>query len=304
MKTHLVNIDYEYSLFDPKYNSEKLKYSAMNSEWEFMLWYCEPEKMLYSERKYKHTYLAKIQSLTGKQPQYTNKADNLVPWFGPTKNMELMKKLNSRIYCCRWAKENNYLPDDTKVYDLFPHRLPSGYIAKEAGGFSGKGIHTKLNKKMGPVIIEPLLNRKNDYSCLFIKGEPIYYKNEVDNHFQYKGSSKDNINDWSLESLKLGDKFNNVLRDVTNKVYVHYNSQCEQDVWGFDFFTYEEGDELLLYPINEVNFRKTLGYLFYKVCLYFSHKQSANLIITKYKREDAIQLSPDDNKFNTYLEVF
>ncbi|MBL7665963.1 MAG: hypothetical protein JNM93_12580 [Bacteriovoracaceae bacterium] len=308
MQAYRVNIDYEYFLFDPHYQASTAKYQKMIEEWEYIYWYCDNSGTLLTQKNYPTIELKKIEKIINAEVKLTKQTDKVINWFGDTTNKELMQKCNSRVYSTQWALNENLLDtNQTKILPTLPEELPAGYLMKEEGGFSGMGIHQSLKKCRPPVIVEPYYERTGDFSVLFIEGKPHFYQNKIDNKFQYKGSVVKNAQAWELRDLDLSDEHKSIASEVSQKIFKHYHQMSPQAVWGYDFFTYEQNGKSKIYPVNEVNFRKTLGYFFIKLCTHLGKSaEGAQLVfetahIPKNFSGEIVSVSPKANKFQLSL---
>lgn len=297
----LFNVDYEQQLFSS--SPVKLESNRVNQELEYFLFFLENEPV-YSRRQYDLEYCHHLESM-GFTVKTTDHKDNIHCWWGEYENLEQKRLLNSKLTSTRLAIENNLCHPATHIFDQQQELLP-GLVYKDPTGVSGRGIYTKKDEqkvlgllKKTPLICEPLLHRKQDISYLHLESEGLMYTNQVDDYFQYRGTT--------IAPLKLAENLQVNFEKAIQLVCKFMQEQGATGPWSLDGFTYEEDGKLKLYALSEINYRKTMGYVTYKLHQMWNEKgiSQLHLIPTSklmgqlpYLDDDGIRvLSPRGNRF-------
>ncbi len=177
----------------------------------------------------------------------------------------------------------------------------SGYIYKMLTGFSGRGIFENYMKET--MIAEKKLDRVIDFSIFFKDGELIIYENKVDKTFHYKGSVFD------LETIHNPELFlkkRNVSEYIIKNFLIVLQTSLsfvnsKSNGFSIDYFIYRSDSGLRIHPGCEVNDRKTMGYLFYKILLKnFPKSKKAKFSLDKEIPEEGVRLSPLSATFPVY----
>ena len=207
--------------------------------------------------------------------------------------------------------KNNLCHSSTQLVSDFKN-CHTDSIVKFPFGLSGSGHYFTsyqekvIAKKLSQTnaVNESLLERQLDLSSFFDKGEKKYtYINEVDDHFQYKGSL------FGKEDFPLADEYFKKLEVISLYVTrLGYNGP-----YSVDSFIYLENHELKLYMLTEINVRKTMGYSAATIgSLYFTEAKFVKFGIFKNQQDfdhqkikdhfngDFLLLSPNGNRFHSY----
>lgn len=299
-----VNIDYESVLFH-----SQLGPRGMNEYLEFLAFFVQDQPVL-TEKKYTPDYLDHVERVSGKRPELhsTGSATN---WWGPLENIEQERFLNSKLTSTELAISQGWV--DARILSGPIDSCPDDFFFKDPFSMSGKGFRpgsdVKLIKKF-PQILERKLHRKFDFShYIFGDGKSIAYSNSVDERFQYKGSefldwkdsSVKNLDFYSLISEKKWEEFHKQLKIIQDHYHV-------ENGFGYsvDSFVYEEEGQLSIYPLCEVNYRRTMGRVAYELSQrYAGAKKMTKLVVMKgrenfykdFTGDGVIVLSPGDAKF-------
>lgn len=321
MKSLRVNADYELELFTGNRAPQ-----IVNQSIEFLALYLE-SKPLYTIKNYSKEFIEHVEEITGNKPKFVNQGeyDN---WWGPLKRIEIEKKLNSKL----WSSQFN---SDSQIVDNISQlklRENQRYVAKNPFGMSGqkfvtfiKGEEQKLEaliKENLQIVIEPLLHRVHDFSLyIFPNGFRIFYKNFVDENFQYKGTVFTQISAPILSSLPF-------YRDISLEEWEKFDTEVERiidlinetgdhDGFSIDSFIYEDEGKLKIRTISEINFRRTMGSLAWLLSQKFKQRFNwSALVLGKFLKRDlifsdikkkieslpnCIYLSPGDTRFEVFL---
>lgn len=317
MRPIKVNADYELQLFESKKAPP-----IVNQSLEFMAFFLT-DRVIHTEKTYSEEYLRYVEIKTGRRP-VTVKTGNFDCWWGPLLNIEAERKLNSKLESAKLCKLSQIV-ESTEDLQLLPEVT---YVAKSPGGMSGQNIkrvtketchHLNELLKNGPLIVEPLLDRKSDFSHYVFEDNLICYENIVDVNFQYKGTIIHNVNQPDIESLPFYRELTHEKWDQFRKerelVIEHYRALGASSGYSIDSFTYRKSGELEIRTLSEVNYRRTMGLLAWQLTkLYLREanwsffvlaKKDKNLTFSQVKMKlegsDVLYLSPGDTRFEMFL---
>jgi hypothetical protein len=324
MKPLKVNADYELELFHHKKSSPVINHTI-----EFLLFFLS-SRSLYSTKKYSADYLKYVEKLTGQEPKVVSEGA-FENFWGALKSYDKEKWWNSKITSTELIIKNGWC-NDTRILkngnDLQQINWYKDLLVKDPFGMSGQKFQL-LRRDMsleerqaiilkaitqGPLIIEPWLDRKYDFSqYLFPDGKKIAYENQVDQNFQYKGTIFNNFKSAALEDLPFysqisADKWTSFYSQ-TQSIIDFYSKQINEFGYSIDSFVYEEKGELKLRVMSEINYRQTMGRLTYELSQkYSAGKTWTALLLARtapdsplWKRcldmEGVMVLSPGDSRF-------
>lgn len=321
MKALRVNADYELILSGPK-NPPKL----INQSLEFLALFLE-DRPLFTTKAYSKEYLAHVKKLSGYEPRLVSYGE-YENWWGSLKDIELEKRLNSKSFSATFSAESTVIKAEDPIY------LEEGktYLMKGSLGMSGQGIflvkkgdEDKVKKNLESAqdaILEPLLNRDKDFShYIFPSGKMICYENFVNERFQYKGTLFNDLSSPTPEGLRF---FSEVNKDEWARFFEKLkrvkNIYTEESLGGgysVDSFTFDENGKKLIRAVTEINYRKTMGLVAWKLSQKFSGPCNWSLLILgkPLKRDDAFSfiqervgslsgvyhLSPGDTRFEVFF---
>jgi len=315
-----VNADYESVLF-----LNQPAPPIVNQSLEFLAFYLD-ERPVLTPKKYSNEYLSHIEKLTGREVRLVSHGDS-VNWWGELKNIPLEQLLNSKITSTQLLIEQGWVKDllvIESIENLKTLNRDKIWLLKNPYLMSGQKFYTlfpneelKENSISLPVIAEPLLERCFDFSHYFFSdGRSICYENLVDSRFQYKGSKFSGS--YSLESLSFYHQINPNLweefQDRLIKITTYYRDLGATN-FSVDSFVYKINGELFIYPMCEVNARRTMGSCAFEIFNKF--KSTANfgaiylnksngesfesLKEIEHAEKGIIALSPGDTRFNIFL---
>lgn len=269
MKSFIVNADYESQLYHHK------DYPKWRLAIEFFFLWIEPKCFLSSTHSYSLEDIHFLTKSTGAEPLISSKTkpQEQIFWWGKLENKDLERKINSRLFIFDEARRLRLLPSETMIInnDSELKELPSDYLLKTEGAMSGKGIikiELSSKKKMiFPLIAEPLFNRSKDFSCYVFNSEKkiIFYQNIVDEHFQFRGTL---LGEGNISELMESSQEENLLESFPSKVKEIHDYILKQGATGdfsMDSFLYSKNDRTSLYGLTEINYRKTMGWVTWKL---------------------------------------
>lgn len=312
------NADYETELFH-----EITAPPVINQSLEFLYLYLE-DAPLYSTKKYPDEFLKHVEEISGHRPEIVNngKFEN---WWGPLNDLDHERRINSKELSSRFIPEA-ILARNPGELEILPGRK---YLAKPLSEMSGRGFcvfddgnKSELNelfKKSGTLLIEPFLDRKYDFSHYILPGRDLAYENIVDSRFQYKGTTFRDLSNPFIESLSF---YHDVLKEewnqfskVVDQIKTFYARENVNGMYSIDSFVYLEDGILKVRAITEVNVRKTMGYVAWKLSEKYAKasgwsqfllakskaKKSFRTIKEKAESVGALYLSPGDTRFEIFF---
>lgn len=290
-----VNADYESQLFFGRPGPV-----IVNQSLEFLALFLD-ERPLFTSKKYSSDYLEYITSVTGRRPYFVYEGD-FVNWWGPLKDIDKEKILNSKITSTElniregWCEDTFIIKNEDDFKKLNPK---STYLLKNPYGMSGQKFQiyfTEDRPVPGEWIAEPLLNRRWDFShYVYPDGRVCAYQNLIDDKFQYKGTIVGPELPF-INQLKDGEwkKFQEALKVIIN---FYHDPQSE---FGFsvDSFVYEENGEFKIRFLCEVNYRRTMGCVALDLAQKYSDRSWGLFLLGKNLQHEGIKLSPGDTRFD------
>lgn len=324
MKSLRVNAAYEAELYGLQASSH------VSEAIEFLALFLS-SRPLYTQKKYSAAYLDHIQEKTGHRPILLNVGD-YENWWGSLKNISVEQKLNSKVTCAEFLLANEFgegisIVTTSSEIEKLKNR-PT--ILKAASGMSGMGnkvlkdgLEAWIQKSLevGPIVAEPLWNRKFDFSTyVFSQSHQITYQNLVDSSFQYKGSIFTDVSNLSIENLSFYPSVSSSDWEraifIRSKVSDYYLSLSSEGNFCLDSFIYESDGQLRVRPVCEVNSRRTMGLTAYQLSKKFSKENSWSMFVLgkslkteggfatlqkRLKNSDVLILSPGDSRFEMFL---
>lgn len=321
------NFDYEKELF---YGTKDEKIAG---EFEYLYWFLEDrQESLYSKKNYSLEYLDYVQSITSSEPKLVNSYSK--NWWGKLINIELEKKLNSKLTTTELAIKYGWCHHSTKIISniteiqLSPN---TDYVLKNPNSMSGKSF-LFLNEKMPQLsnakkmlddsacIFEQWLKREFDFGTYFFAEKDNFesYFNLSNNQGNYKGTYVFSNPLSSLDFLQEKGIHLDPYLNFINTIVEIYKKLGATDSFSIDSFKYDEG----VYYLSEINYRKTMGYLALKCRKFLNQEDVGAFVIHKPKnkfkslhellsainakydfhsKEGALLFSPHDHYFLTFF---
>ncbi len=334
MKTYKVDLDYESSLFAPDYNADSSASKKIIREFEYIFFIVEKEKcVLKNYKDYENKYLDHMKSLGFVIPDFNPKAETYENWWGFHHNRSVEQLLNSKLTSARIARENGWgfhegdIVSSLKELKLHLEKFPEkeNWIIKRPHSFSGIGhyqfqpqsINEGIIEKIlsSPVLLEPVYERVFDIGTTFIVNEKnILRQFMVENFNSTSGGFLGGAGAENVDKFKkyIQNKFHYDLTELelmTKKIAEKYIEAGAVSNVQIDSFIYKEKGQLKLYPLVEVNYRKTMGLVIQSLADKFSHSSHIEWRIETAKTAsvetaDKVLLSPAGNHFSSYFKRY
>ncbi|MBT3980089.1 MAG: hypothetical protein HOE90_01980 [Bacteriovoracaceae bacterium] len=326
-KLYRVNIDYEAALGDPQYQKDSEKYQKLCREWEWIfLWCGDADQTLAScrQKKYSEDYLAFVKKMRGFIPAVEYNALKSENWWGKLQNLKLEKTLNSKVFSSNLLKEIGVdipgcgIAHSAKEAQQILTR-DSTSVFKKNLSFSGKG-HLFIEDKLkidaelsrGEMVYNPWFERVSDFSILFRPmGERHHFIQKISNRGNYQGSTYLENQQALADHLKSQLINDNMINWYFEKIDLIYKkvqglSGIEDPIFGIDSFLYRENETSKVFPMCEINYRRSLNGVLYSLSKTFNSSKSVSAQIyrkSEQKGPSGIIVSPKDNLFTYYLQI-
>ncbi len=289
----LVNLDYESYLFDPNYHENATQFSDLIKNFEYVFFpFAKASDTLISHQIYSENDLNHYRNLGFNIPEIkerkkANKNMPIINWWGEKFNKDLEIKLNSKLTSVMIAQENDLgFWNGVLVYsneDIFNHLQKNikieEWILKNPFGMSGKSHYLFSKKKIPPEhivlsrpILEPLYKRILDFGTTFEvcdhKIKNIFTVINYNDHIgQFKGAGTIFDQKYFYDFFKVNynldfEKILEKLQLIAN-LYLEMGSQNNIQIDSFLYINSE--GKVDLYPLVEVNCRKTMGLVCYEL---------------------------------------
>lgn len=338
MKTYKVDLDYESFLFDPNYIEDSPASLKVIKEFEYIFFLVNQEScILKNSRPYDKNYLNKLKALGFVIPELRPDAKNAESWWGNRHDYAIEKILNSKTTSAQLAKKRNWgffhgaLVKNTSEIEGHLKNYPEykNWIIKRPHGFSGIGHYQfksdALNKfilekiLVGEVLLEPLYNRVFDIGTTFvIENRIIKRQFMVENINSPQGGFKGGVGASDVDKFKkyINEKYHyslDELESITREIAKAYLEMGAINNIQIDSFVYEENGKLKLYPLVEVNYRKTMGLVIQTLADKYPECNRITWFVKSQKEitsdsdfytsnGEMTRLSPDGTHFMTYLK--
>ncbi|MBC7713475.1 MAG: hypothetical protein H7177_09055 [Rhizobacter sp.] len=339
MKTYKVDLDYESFLFDPSYIENSPASLKVIREFEYIFFLVNKEAcVLKNARNYDKNYLTKLKNLDFTVPVLNPESKDTISWWGNRHDYALEQILNSKITSANLAQKNNWgfsqgaLVKNTGEITAHLKKFPDykNWIIKRPHGFSGIGHYQfssdNINKfildkiLIGEVLLEPLYQRVFDIGTTFeIENGNIKRQFMVENMNSSNGGFKGGVGASSVEKFKkyIQGKYNYSLDEyekITQKIAQTWLASGAVNNIQIDSFVYLENDEMKLYPLVEVNYRKTMGLVIQNLADKYPDSDRITWFIKSQKEiteeknfytlnGEMTRLSPEGTHFMSYLKL-
>lgn len=336
MKTYKVDLDYEASLFDPNYLEDSPANLKIIREFEYVFFLIEKEKsILKNLKEYELTYLNSLRDQGFVIPDFNPKAIYYENWWGFHHNRSIEQKLNSKLTSALIAQKNNWGFKEGEIVETLEElkdhlsKFPKqeNWIIKRPYSFSGIG-HYQFNSQdlkenaltkilTEKVLLEPVYDRVFDIGTTFvIKDGKILESFMVENFNSKSGGFKGGAGSSDVDKFKkyIQHKFSfslDELEAITKKIAFIYLEMGAVSNIQIDSFVYRDHEGLKLYPLVEVNYRKTMGLVIQSLAKKHPEADWVEWRIESAKKlqndplgSTWIRLSPLGNHFQSFLDIF
>lgn len=334
MKTYKVDLDYESFLFNPSYNENAATNHKLIREFEYVFFLIEKEKFsLKNIKSYESQYLKFLSSLGFTIPEFKPHSNDYEYWWGNHHDKALEQKLNSKLTSSVIAQKNNWgffegaivqTIEEVKFH-LDKYSNKKKWILKRPNSFSGIGHYqfnsdsideAVLNKILSEeLLLEPFYERVFDIGTTFVLRNGVI-KNEfmVENFNLGTGGFKGGVGAHDADKFKkyIGAKYKyslDQLQKITKEIADYYISLGAMKNIQIDSFVYLEEQKLKLYPLVEVNYRKTMGLVIQSLADKFEEFDLIEWKILKVKDalsnplgNEWVKISPEGNYFHSYFK--
>lgn len=284
--------------------SETYSKTYNSSEFEYLFFFLE-DSCLYTNISYSDKYLDFLKNkfnVLGKTNKLKKKDGLKNYWFFENQPKELL----SKCYVFNLIKELSlwdhqcYL--SSNITNLSTNKE---YLFKPDEGFSGIGIK-KYNGSQLKGIVEEKLDRVFDFSYFFDNQKrAVYYETLIDEKLQFKGSTfskkkhdlKFLLKELDLSVLEYETFYQR--QSLIQKKFQEYS-------FNVDCFVYRDKQgKLRINACCEINFRKSMGLILYKIYQrYFFDKESIRFDIKKDCNSRLLYLTPTDSQaFSFFVSV-
>lgn len=344
MKTYKVNLDYENYLFDENYSEHLDQYKKINQSFEYAFFLVnQKECRLKNSKNYSKNYLQKLKGLGFYIPEFAPEEIDYESWWGQRVNKTQEQLYNSKITSAKIALINHWGMFDGLLVSSLEETLThlkkypeiTKWLIKRPHSFSGIGHYffevSSLNEETlkkvisnQEVLLEPVRKRIFDIGTTFeIENGIIKNQFMVENFNSENGRFKGAMAARDLETFKqlISKKYNydlSELEAISKKIAdIYLEMGCTSNVQ-IDSFIYEETStsELKLYPLVEVNYRKTMGLVVQSLATHFSdcHFLEWKIMNSKEVAEiskndenfikEWIEISPEDLHFKSFYKCY
>ncbi len=311
---YLFNSDFETQLFSNK--EIKLESNKVTQEFEYFIHLLNPGEKIYTTRSYSSAYQNFLNTFTGKDLSTVHKTEKIIPWCQSFNQIELLKKFQNKVCTIKFLLETGFSQEEISFVNKNNlTELKANYLYKYPKAFSGMGhfVYAKDQKKIenlltqGEVLIQEKLHQRTmDFSTLVEGGKLLcQYENLVDDHFQYKGTI-------IRSDFQLPEKIKTDFGFWLEKILIY--TQKYKGIMSIDSYLYDDGAGEKLFPVCELNVRKTMGYVAFKLKeKYFNDMPIMKMLLvnkkeTRYSyqeiknrfQDNVFLLSPTENRFHVY----
>jgi len=280
MRNVVVNAEYERVLFKEFSGELSLELTLKTrAARQYLFYYInkDPDLKLVSYFDLTNQSADYLQSKGIKLPTFIKNVEG-ENWYGKLNELELEKKLNSKLYSYELLKSLNLLPEDFYVVDtiseienILQRSSVKKWILKSPYFCGGLGINIIENSSdlprnlTTPHILEPCLDRMIDMAVYYdpISGESFPYVSLIQKNGTYLGGkiyAKQETMDLELKQNGFYEAFyqNVETAQVIIKELKKYNLQQPLTI---DSFLYNDNGKIKAYPMCEINYRISMGTL-------------------------------------------
>jgi len=306
---YVMNVDYEFQLFDPHYERDIRKYHRMRAEFEFVYFFIGQGKgELVCHRQYENSYLDYLASI-GLSPSISENKQGVFYW-GELKNCENERKFNSKVFSHKLLEEYQLAPLNSGVFNSMielrqffkKNSFDNGFVLKSFYSVSGRRVHfyktlsdqfllqceQYLNE--GPILIYPYHKRCLDLGLRFINQKPMHrYINLVSSSGSFQGSLIGNGHFQNLTPLML-EKLEHCFATMERIGASVIKKGAEIDFTVDGYLFEDENAKIQQYPLSEINYRKSMGLLGESLKRYILPGHYGQWVIAKSPKVDCFEV--------------
>lgn len=244
------NFDYELELASvvaPKIRSQ------LNERFEWLTFWAHPNESFSHTQTYPAEYLEHIKNYK-ELPKFSRDFVTNQNWWGKLENIELEKKLNSKLFAATLARDLFAFPFES--YDGVSEIRP-GMVAKLNYSVSGRGLIQKNSDRQAQhcTFQEPLYDRVCDIGSRYEHRDGSWRLlhrsfNQIDGNFNFRGAQLDRQANTSYDLHSHDQKQMQLLE--------YLSTQFEFSSIQFDSFLFRSGEQILAKPLCEINYRRTM----------------------------------------------
>lgn len=334
MKTYKVDLDYESSLFDSAYAEDSPASLKVIKEFEYVFFLINKDKCaLKNFRNYDQSYLKSLKEQGFVIPEFLPDEAHFTYWWGNHSDIKLEQMLNSKLTSTKIAGEKGWGFTEGAIVEslvefhqhLKKYPKVERWIIKRPHSFSGIG-HYQFNSNeinestlgkilIEKVLLEPVYKRVFDIGTTFvIENGEIKRQFMVENFNSSTGGFKGGAGASNVDKFKkyISEKYQyslDELEKITRDIAATYISLGAMSNVQIDSFVYESEGKLFLYPLVEVNYRKTMGLVIQSLADKFpvaSHVEWRVLSAKEVTDEmqSWIKVSPEGTHFRSFYRSF
>ena len=259
MSTHAnrVNIHFENRLAGSQY---------LRGNFDFIYFLLNKDDIpLFSDIIFDTNYLSFLNNL-GFKTNVTNCASSIKDWWVENESCSLTNKLNSKIFLQNYLRENEIFESDSFVVNTLEEINkfgPEYNLIREEYSVSGRGTYLRSQKQPTklPVILTKLKKRICDIGAKVQDDQIQTYFNLVDRKFCFRGQFFDQNNLFKKKHNKIFQKLEIDAANLFNHIKNDFNVKNIQ----FDSFLYNDNGSLQLEFAHEINYRKSMGDVYYSL---------------------------------------
>jgi|GEM_PF-6163299 hypothetical protein len=316
-----VNFHYEYQL--AKRQLPESQILKINREYEYLALLWGDVEALANQQKYTHKYLALCEKINPALPKLKGSVEKFDKYFWGNIS-ENFTKLNSKTTSFDVARElglesiEKRFEDTREVRNYLSGQPSTTYILRTEFSVSGRGVFilrpgddlenfmARFEKERGQqaVLVSPYLNRVKDFSVILSDNyEEIIYETMVDTQGHFRGVLIDNDQVNSLRAWMSEED-----AEIFRAIFKRYKTMGANKIQ-IDSFFYDKGGELKIFHLAEVNARKTMGEMAYRLFKrshssqpYFSFVMSPERKKKKpHENLDRTLISPETSRHALYI---
>lgn len=300
-----VNFHYEYQLAGAQLPPSQIL--KINREYEYMALLWGGVQVLANVQDYKPEYLKKCEKLVGTLPQLRPSSQYFDRYFWGNVS-EKRKCLNSKETSVKIAqrlnlKQRDLLFERSSDISEFLLNLQTPHIVRTSYSVSGRGVFVyypgdeiesfikriEKEKTGGPIVVTPYHKRFKDFSVIMTDDKDIIvYETIVDSQGVFRGVLIDSKKVHSYKDWMSEEDF-----QVYREIYREYKEMGASQIQ-IDSFLYESAQGKNVFHLVEVNARKTMGELAYR--LLQSQPSELNFFSFALRPKSSLQKRPLQNE--------